>query len=395
MVITEDLYTSDQNNIMDWKAIKKYAVENKSQSHLCICNTDLFEETIVNGIYGFPHSGTSRLKSFWRSIASMYNIGKNDLIFIYRTNGNFAGCKEIHGPFKIFDVNGQPSTYYDLNSQDYSMDIKGETDCKVRFLFSKFENDVYSIADNYQLIQRYESREIWGYRHPAVMNIGAARKKSVAAFTNKQTLIFLDLFEQFGVKREILTETIPNQERINYYDNIEQNKFNFKINGDFLAANYAKDEAYLYSYFISGLKNSNNNHSTELINDFTLINNPIFIRTGIKFSNLLNNIMLEVIITTHLQDELDVVMTDEADENILFFEFKVGELVQKDIDQTEKYLSLLNAINPKRNHYANLVGSGKASRLIINKAYLNNIRLVKYDLTEENPIQIRFTDITI
>lgn len=388
-------YTLDQNKIMDWQAIRNYVIKNKSQSHLCICNTDLFEATIVNGIYGFPHSGTSRLKSFWRSLASMYNVGKNDLIFIYRTNGDCDGCKEIHGPFRIFESEGQPATYYDLNSVDFAMDIKGETDCKVRFLFNKFENDIYSISDNYELIKQYELRKIWGYRHPAVMNIGAARKKSVSAFTNKQTLIFLDLFEEFGIIREVLTEKIPSKERIEYYENIKQNDFKFKINSDFLAENFTKDEACLYSYFISGLKNLDNYHSADLLNDFAEINNSIFLNSEIEFSDLLNNIMLEVIITSHLQDELDVVISDSDDENILFFEFKVGELVQKDIFQTEKYLSLLNAIYPKRKHYANLIGSEKAPGLSITEAYLNNIRLIKYDVLQEDHIKIRFTDITI
>lgn len=37
----------------DLASVKQYIVENHSQSHLCICNTDLFEGSIRNGIYGF------------------------------------------------------------------------------------------------------------------------------------------------------------------------------------------------------------------------------------------------------------------------------------------------------------------------------------------------------
>jgi hypothetical protein len=355
----------------------------------------LFEGTIVNGIYGFPHSGTSRLKSFWRSIASMYNIGKNDLIFIYRTNGNENGSKEIHGPFKIYDVLGQPSIYYDLNSKDYPMDINGEVDCKVRFLFTKFENEVYSIADNYELVKCYESRNIWGYRHPAVMNIGAARKKSVAAFSNKQTHVFIDLLEKFGELREKLEEDLPVKERIDYYTNIEPSEFKFKIDSDFIAENYSNDEAYLYSYFISGLKNSNFYYSKDLIHDFSVINNSIVKNHNIVFSDLINNIMLEVIITTHLQDELDVVLSDKDDKNILFFEFKVGKLTKKDLIQTEKYVDLLNAITPERNYFANLVGKGKEVGLQVSDRFVNQIRLVEYEITQNNPTILTFTDITI
>ncbi len=378
---------------MNWKKIKQFVIDNNSQAHLCICNTDLFESTIVNGIYGFPHSGTTRQKSFWRSIASMYNIGKNDLIFLYRTNGDADGCKEINGPFKIFDIDSHPATFYDLNSTEFPMEIKGETDCKVRFLFTKFEDEVYSIADNFELIKRYESREIWGYRHPAVMNIGAARKKSVAAFSNKQTLIFLDLMEEYGVLRYELEENVPTEERIEQYKNIEQEQYQFKINGDFLAENYADDEAYLYSYFISALKNRHNSHSNNLRADFSLINDEMLRKYDTSFAKLETNILMEVIITTHLQDELDIVLTDVEDKNILLFEFKTGTLCQKDVNQMERYLDLLKAISPEKNVFANLVGYELEDDLIHNPRFENLIKLVTYDVMEENPTVLRFNEV--
>jgi len=380
---------------MNWKKIKKYVIKNKSQSHLCICDTDLFESTIVNGIYGFPHSGTTRQKSFWRSIASMYNIGKNDLIFLYRRNGNDNGCREINGPFKIFEIDNHPATFYDLNSTDFPMVIKGEKDCKVRFLFAKFEDEVYSIANNYELIKRYEFREIWGYRHPAVMNIGAARKKSVAAFSNKQTLIFLDLMEEYGVLRHELEENVPSEERIEQYINMEQEQYQFKINGDFLAENYADDEAYLYSYFISALKNHHNYHSSLLREDFSSINDEMLRQYDTSFGKLESNILMEVIITTHLQDELDIVLTDIEDKNILLFEFKTGTLCQKDVDQMERYLDLLKAISPEKNIFANLVGYELEDNLIHNPRFANLIKLVTYDVSEDEPTVIRFNDVTI
>lgn len=377
---------------MNWKIIKQFVIENKSQAHLCICNTHLFEPTIVNGIYGFPHSGTTRQKSFWRSIASMYNIGKNDLIFLYRTNGNDEGCKEINGPFRVFDIDNHPATFYDLNSSDFPMEIQGYTDCKVRFLFTKFEDEVYSIADNFELIKRYEFREIWGYRHPAVMNIGAARKKSVAAFSNKQTLIFLDLMEEFGVLRHELEDNLPTKERIEHYINIEQEQYQFKINGNFLAENYADDEAYLYSYFISALKNHRNYHSNNLRADFSLINDEMLRKFDTSFAQLENNILMEVIITTHLQDELDIVLTDVEDKNILLFEFKTGSLCQKDVDQMERYLDLLKAILPQKNIFANLVGYKIEEDLIHNPRFENLIKLVTYFVSEEEPTVLRFNE---
>jgi len=375
---------------MNFKKLKKFVIDNNSQSHLCICNTHLFDSTLSNGIYGFPHSGNNRKKSFWRSIASSYNIGKNDLIFLYRTNGNIIGCQEIYGPFKIHDIEDLPTVYYDFDSEDFPMKINGEIDCKTRFLFNSFEKDVYSISDNYELIKKYEFREIWGYRHPAVMNIGAARKKSISAFTNKQTLVFLDLLEKYGIKREELEDDIPSSERIEFLNEINQSEFLFKIDGHFISNNYSKDEAYLYSYFISAIKNNENVYSSDLLKDFSKINNPIL---EIDFKDLIN-IMLEVIITTHLQDELDIVLTDKEDKVLLFIEFKIGEITQDNIDQIENYLDLLNSIYPERICYANLVGSGKNSEIRISDKFSSKIRLVEYSMISKSPVKIKFEDIT-
>lgn len=379
---------------MNWNTIRRFVTEHASQSHLCICNNDLFDASIAEGIYGFPHSGTNRAKSFWRSIASMCNVGVNDLIFLYRTNGENAGCKEIHGPFRIFDVEGQPSTFYELNAEDFPIYINDEIDCKVKFLYSAFENEIYSIADNYQLIARYETREIWGYRHPAVMNIGAARKKSVSTFTNRHTHVFIDLLEQCGVLRETLDQPIPSHERIEHLEDLEPTITKFKIDGSFLASNYSEDEAFLYSFFISALKNNANYYSHDVFTDFSAINNHILERENIAFEDLINNIMLEVIITTHLQDELDVVLTSLDDATILFLEFKVGMLNQRDINQVQNYISILNVIWPRKNIFANLVGSGKEMNLVIGNDFIEKIRLVEYTVTQQNQLRIRFNDIT-
>ncbi len=118
------------------------------------------------------------------------------------------------------------------------------------------------------------------------MNIGAARKKSVSAFSNKQTLVFIDLLEKFGNKREVLELEIPSIERLEFFNKITPSKNLFKINSNFISENYSKDEAYLYSYFISGLKNSKNYYSSELLKDFSAINNPLLKKSNAasKFS---------------------------------------------------------------------------------------------------------------
>lgn len=378
---------------MNLNKIITFVKKNNSQSHLCICNSGLFDITIFNGLYGFPHSGYRRNKSFWRSLSSMYNIGVSDLLFFYRKNGNQAGCQEIHGPFKIHDIDSQPSIYYDLGSKDFDMRINDETDCKVRFLFSKFENEVCSIADKFEVIKKFEFRDLWGYRHPSVMNIGSARKKSVTAFTNKQTLVFLELLEKCGVVREYLNEEIPVIERIKYFNEIKPTDYLFRINSDFLASNFSEDEAYLYSYFISALKNKINYYSSDVLKDFSIINNELLNSGKLEFKELFN-VMLEVIVTTHLQDELDVILTDKEDRAILAMEFKVGILNQKDIDQIEKYLDLFNAIYPDKMNCANLIGRGKEAGIKISNRFKDKIKLVEYSVVTDFPVNIRFTDIT-
>lgn len=163
----------------------------------------------------------------------MYNISPNALIFIYRTNGNSDGCKEIHGPFKIESIDGFPVIFYELDSVRYPMKIKDTTDCKVRFLFKNIINEYISLSDNYELIKGFESKEIWGYRHPSVMNIGTARKKSVTSFTNKQTLLLLDLLENFVLTRCKIKNSIPLKKHIFNYHSMNYDNA-YKLDDDFL-----------------------------------------------------------------------------------------------------------------------------------------------------------------
>ncbi|SHE90357.1 hypothetical protein SAMN02745784_02180 [Tissierella praeacuta DSM 18095] len=354
--------------------IKEYARNYKSQSHLCICNTNLFSDSINNGIYGFPHQGISRTKSFWRAIASMYNIGPHDLIFIYRTNGDAAGCKEIHGPFKIDIIDGFPAIFYELNSSFYPMKINNTTDCKVRFLFNAITGECNSISDNYELIKKFESKEIWGYRHPAVMNIGAARKKSVTSFTNKQTLLLIELLESFGVHRFDVDNDIPLNKHRHHFNSLNSDT-SFRLDDSFLLNSTTNDEAFLYSYILRGLKCPTSEISNRLIQDFEEINSTII---DIPFTKISSNAMLETIISPHLQDELDIVLMDEDDSRMLLLEIKNGIINKDAIIQTIKYLDLLATIFPKRKVYANIIGIDKEADLTIASNFKDKIVLVKY-----------------
>jgi hypothetical protein len=360
---------------MDLKAVKEFVTENKSQSHLCICNTGLFEATIQNGVYGFPHSGVTRLKSFWRSIAGLSNIGPNDLVFIYRTNGTHEGCKEIHGPFKIHTIDNIPSVYYDLNSKDFPMKINGDIDCKARFLFESFDNKVYSISDNFELIKRFETKEIWGYRHPAVMNIGAARKKSITSFTNSQTLVILELFENYGVLRHHLRNKIPLKSRIEYFIKLPNNERHCEINDKFISKDYYNDEAYIYAYILNAIKRSNSLYHKIALRDFQKINETI----NLDFKKLIHNALLEIVVTNHLQDELDIVFTDKNDSTILILEIKSVPIKADAVRQTQKYLDLMDVIHPGKKISANIIGTGAERGINVDDAFKGRIALVTYD----------------
>lgn len=378
---------------MDFKKIRKYIVENNSQAHLCICNTDIFENTIFNGVYGFPHSGNSKLKSFWRSVASLYNIGPSDIIFFYRTQGVQKGCQEIHGPFKIFNQNNQPCIYYDLKSNDLPLFIKDDVDCKVRFLFSDVDSMVYSINDNYELIKRYESKEIWGYRHPAVMNIGAARKKSITSFTSKQAITLLDLLEKYGEKRISLKVSIPINDRIVHYNALKSNDKHFKLDDNFLIKYYSSDEAYLYCYFLRAIKYPDSIFRKNLFCDMSQINDDILNDTC-KYEDLTKNALLETIISNHLQDELDIVLTNSNDDIMLINEFKTDIIDFGALKQTEQYINLLEAIFPKKKIFANIIGAYKEEKLIPKGLYADRIKIIKYKVEAKPGFQIRFEDIT-
>ena len=363
--------------VMNFEDIKGYVTQNNSQSHLCICNTELINGSIENGIYGFPHQGSNMKKSFWRAVASMYNIGPYDLVFFYRTNGKIEGCKEIHGPFKIKTINDSPTIYYDPSSSEYPMNIPdSNADCKVRFLFEKFDdnNSCKSLSDNFELIKKYEAKEIWGYRHPSVMNIGAARKKSVTSFTAKQTLLLLDLINDFGKDRYEIETTIPLVKHIDYYSSGNKDR-KYNLDDKFLLSSTTMDEAYLYAYIMCGFKNHNSNISYPLIKDFTKINTEIL---PITFQQISVNVMMEVIVSPNLQDELDIVLMDKDDSYILFLEIKSGIIDQSSINQTARYIDLLSAIFPNRKVYANVIGSEKQTNTIIPSTIHDRLCTVQY-----------------
>lgn len=380
----------------NWKIIRTFIRKHKSQSHLAVCSDLIFDNVIKNGVYAFPHSGSSRKKSFWRAIASLYSIGTNDLIFIYRMNGTNDGCKELHGPFKIHVIDKEPCLYYDAESPSFPLKV-GKTnnaDCQSRFLIGKMLDNLISIGDNFELVKKFETKKIWGYRHPAVMNIGAARKKSVTSLSYNQTLTLIDLLEQFGeIRRNLTALTIPNKKSVDYYKNLSIDQTHFRLNDNFILNNYAKDEAFYYAYFIRALKHKNCQFRRQLLSEFWNINKDILLPLGIEnYENIVENVMMEVIVTVHLQDELDVISTNLDDSVLMFYEFKKGEITQESITQSEKYIDLLEVVFPEKKILANVIGVGKKPNIFVSKKYQNRMKLVSIGINQTKPLLISFQE---
>ncbi len=381
----------------NWNEIEDYVKEHKCQSHLAICNDALFDSAISNGIYGFPHSHTAYSKSFWRSCASLYNIGSNDLIFLYRTKeqGINLGNREVHGPFRIAIDEGGPMIYYDRDSHDYEIRLPNEnhTDCKVRFLFSFLSTQVDSMNDNFALVEKLEVQSIWGFRHPAVMNIGAATKKSVVAMTYRQTLEMIRLFIEHGAHRHTLELPTPLAERVNHYKSLD-GEFQFPFDDEFILSADKKDEAVYYAYFIRALRHPDCIFRDDLIYDLEKINSSFLLQMGgvNTIAEVLVNAQLNPIVTVHLQQELDVITTNLDDSVLMVYEFKKGKVDQAALSQTISYLRLLSIRFPDKQVFGNIIGTKVESGMTVPNSHKGSVKLVKMR-TQTNPNRIRFEEV--
>ena len=99
---------------------------------------------------------------------------------------------------------------------------------------------------------------------------------------------------------------------------------------------------------------------------------------GKSFSDFTVNAMMEVIISPHLQDELDIVLFDKDDSNMFFMEMKEGPIDQSAVLQTQNYLDLFEAIFPSKCIFADVIGSGKDVNVKVDKKFADRLRLVKY-----------------
>ncbi len=371
----------DENIVKINKLIKEVESNPNMQGHICICHDDLFDISMSKKLYGFPSKGNPNIDnlktSAWRAISSLYNIGPDDLIFFYRRKGDNIGAQEYHGVFKISEYDNVLSRLFHYNDEDYMYRLPGkDTIIPFRFIFTPLVSNPISIPNdflhkhNIEIIKSLSETDpdkpkLWGFRNPPVMNIGAARKSSIVAISNKQTKLFLEMLSS-GVERP--TPSISTN--LKTYD-LSNPPSNFHLlNHEFLARTFYKYiasssrrqrrskakkgvEAELYAYIIGSLKNPSSPFHKKILDDFTKVNDDL----NIPFEEIAKNVILETILTTHIQEEIDILLCDQDEKNFLILEVKVEEVNEDHVIQTEKYVELTKHIFPNNESVsANVIG---------------------------------------
>ena len=365
------------------------------QGHICINDSKLFDASVDNGIYGFPGQRNTTInnlkKTAWRAIASLYNIGPEDLVFLYRTRGTAPGAQEFHGIFRVSAWKDIPLLLLHFKDKTYLPRRSGKTALQYlpfRFLFqaltrnpisipNDLRNRTYQKNNNLEIIKALSETDpdkpkLWGFRHPAVMNIGAARKSSIVAISNSQVRFLLGLLSE-GVERpkgrvhqdlnEYNPGALPN-DCVLMDDVFLSEHFSGHVS---MPAEY---EAELYAYIIGALKNPKSSFHKRIVDDFQRIN------TDLPFDKIAENVILEAVITPHIQEEVDILLCDSEERNFLIMEVKNDWLTREDIEQAEKYVQLVNQRFPKSDAVsANVIGRQNTAL-----ADTERVKLVSYQI---------------
>lgn len=367
------------------------------QGHICINDSGLFDVSVRNGVYGFPGQGNTTINNLkvtaWRAISSLYNIGPEDLIFLYRTSGDAPGAQEFHGIFRVSKRNNVPLLLLHCQDKAYLPRRQGRQYLHFRFLFecltrnpisipNDLRNKTYRKNNNLEIIKALSETDpnkprLWGFRHPAVMNIGAARKSSIVAISNSQVKFLLGLLAK-GVERP--TAAVPQRPR--QYDPNALPSDCTLLDDEFMSGHFARyikarqikveHEAELYAYIIGALKNPRSSLHQWIIEDFKKVN------ADLPFDEVAGNVILEMVITPHIQEEVDVLLCDSDEKNFLIMEIKNDVLDAEDVEQAEKYIQLVKQRFPKnRSVSANVIG-------LRNKTLTGTrrVKLVNYEIEE-------------
>jgi hypothetical protein len=389
------------------QAISVVEADKSVQGHICINNTKLFDTSVNNGVYGFPgdeHTTEDNLKvTAWRAISSLYNIGPKDFVFLYRTavptapykkSISVPGAQEFHGIFQAKQKNGFPWIFIHFRDSKYLPLREGTQVMPYRFLFNSFtknpisipndlRNQKYNKNNNLEIIKALSETDpekdcLWGFRHPAVMNIGAARKSSIVDISNKQLKFLLRLIKEKGIERSVVTKPLITTP----YDEENMPKDAIMLNDQYLSDWFAKHvgrderqvtlEAELYAYFIAALKNPKSIFHEKIVQELSNVN------PNLHIDELRQNIILGMLPTLHIQEEIDILLCDSAERNFLIFEMKSGQIAPEDIEQAEKYIQLLKQRFWKAEKIqANIVGTPNAAL-----KSTENVKLASYAIEQ-------------
>ena len=367
------------------------------QGHICINDSRLFDASVRNGVYGFPGQGNTTINNLkvtaWRAISSLYNIGPEDLIFLYRTRGDAPGAQEFHGIFRVSKRNNVPLLLLHCQDEAYLPRRQGRQYLHFRFLFqcltrnpisipNDLRNKTYRKNNNLEIIKALSETDpdkprLWGFRHPAVMNIGAARKSSIVAISNSQVKFLLGLLAK-DVERP--TAAVP--QRLRQYDPNALPSDCVLLDDEFISEHFSKyirtkqikveHEAELYAYIIGALKNPRSSLHQRIIDDFRKIN------ADLPFDEVAENVILEMVVTPHIQEEIDVLLCDSDEKNFLIMEIKNDVLDPEDVEQAEKYIQLVKQRFPK-NHSVSANVIGLRNRTLTGT---RRVKLVNYEIEE-------------
>jgi len=377
--------------------ISKVEENGRIQGHVCINDSSLFDASVRNGVYGFPGQGGTTIDNLrvtaWRAISSLYNIGSEDLIFLYRTSGDAPGAQEFHGIFRVSKRDNVPLLLLHCQDKAYLPRRQGRQYLPFRFLFecltrnpvsipNDLRNKTYRRNNNLEIIKALSEIDpnkprLWGFRHPSVMNIGAARKSSIVAISNSQVKFLLGLLSN-GVERP----TAAVAQRLRQYDPHALPSDSVLLDDEFLSGHFARyiktgqikveHEAELYAYIIGALKNPRSPLHQRIIDDFKEIN------ADFPFDEVAENVTLEAVITPHIQEEVDILLCDSNEKNFLIMEIKNDKLNAEDVEQAEKYIQLVNQRFPKNHSIsANVIG-------LQNKTLTSTerVKLINYEIEE-------------
>ena len=378
-------------------AISTVEENRRIQGHICINDSRLFDASVKNGVYGFPGQGNTALNNLrvtaWRAISSLYNIGPEDLIFLYRTRGDAPGAQEFHGIFRVAKRNNVPLLLLHCQDKAYLPRRQGRQYLHFRFLFecltrnpisipNDLRNKTYRKNNNLEIIKALSEIDpnksrLWGFRHPSVMNIGAARKSSIVAISNSQVKFLLGLLAK-GVERP--TTAVP--QRLRQYDSNALPPDCVLLDDEFISGHFSRyiknrqtkveHEAELYAYIIGASKNPRSFFHQRIIDDFKKVN------ADLPFDEVTENVILEALITPHIQEEVDILLCDSDEKNFLIMEIKNDRLNPEDIEQAEKYIQLVNQRFPKnRSVCANVIGLRNKSL-----TETQRVKLVNYEIEE-------------